>query len=49
MYKATLTGFKTLYEKVGYFDIVEEMIFITRTGQVNVWMNANLAKNYPNY
>ena len=49
MYKATLNGFKVLYEKVGYFDIVEEMIFITRRGEVKVWMNANLAKNYPNY
>lgn len=25
------------------------MIFISRAGQVRVWMNANLAKNYPNY
>jgi hypothetical protein len=33
----------------GYFDIVEEMVFITRRGEVKVWMNANLAKNYPNY
>lgn len=49
MYMATLSGFKALYEKVGYFDIVEEMVFITRRGEVKVWMNANLAKNYPNY
>jgi len=49
MYKSTLNGFKVLYEKVGYFDIVEEMVFITRRGEVKVWMNANLAKNYPNY
>jgi hypothetical protein len=49
MYRATLNGFKNLYEKVGYFDIVEEMIFITKRGEVKVWMNANLAKNYPNY
>lgn len=25
------------------------MIFISRAGHVRVWMNANLAKNYPNY
>jgi hypothetical protein len=49
MFKATLNGFKFLYEKVGYFDIQEEMIFINRKGEVKVWMNANLAKNYPNF
>ncbi len=32
MFKATLNGFKFLYEKVGYFDIQEEMVFISRKG-----------------
>ena len=47
--QATLNGFKALYEKVGYFDISEEMIFITCRGKVRVWMNPNLAKNHPYY
>lgn len=46
---ATLQGFKVLYEKVGYFDISEEMIFISCRGRVRVWMNPNLAKNMPYY
>jgi hypothetical protein len=45
--KATLSGFKVLYEKVGYFDISEEMIFITKEGKVKVWLNSNLSKNEP--
>ena len=49
MYRATLVGFKMLYERVGYFDIVEEMVFIDRRGAVKVWINANLSKNYPNF
>jgi hypothetical protein len=49
MYKSTLEGFKYLYEKVGYFDIQEEMIFISRKGEIKVWMNSNLSKNYPNF
>jgi hypothetical protein len=47
--QATLQGFKVLYEKVGYFDISEEMIFISCRGKVRVWMNPNLAKNLPYY
>ena len=49
MYESVLKGFKSLYSKVGYFDIQEEMIFINRHGQIKVWMNANLSKNYPNF
>jgi hypothetical protein len=49
LYKACLQGFKILYEKVGYFAIKEDMIFINKMGQVKVWINPNLAKNQPNY
>lgn len=45
MTKATLEGFKVLYEKMGYFDIVEEMIFIDKAGKVKVWVNPNLSHN----
>lgn len=45
--KATLEGFKLLYEKVGYFDITEEMIFISKEGKVKVWINCNISKNEP--
>ena len=34
---------------MGYFDISEEMIFISCRGKVRVWMNPNLAKNLPYY
>lgn len=44
-----MEGFRVLYEKVGYFDITEEMIFMDKMGRVKVWMNPNLSKNYPYY
>ena len=47
--EACLQGFKVLYEQVGYFDIVEEMIFVNRKGEVKVWLHPNLAKNQPYY
>jgi hypothetical protein len=49
LYHATLAGFKILYEKVGFFDITEEMIFFTQEGRAKVWMNPNLSKNHPHY
>jgi len=47
MIRATLEGFKVLYEKMGYFDIIEEMIFIDKAGKVRVWVNPNLSHNEP--
>jgi len=38
-----------LYEKVGFFNITEEMIFFTQEGRAKVWMNPNLSKHQPNY
>jgi len=44
---STLEGFQYLYQKVGFFDICEEMIFITSLGKVRVWLNPNLSKMEP--
>ncbi len=49
LYKACLTGFKILHERVGVFEITEEMIFFDQEGRVKVWMNPNLSKFQPNY
>ena len=43
MTKATLEGFKILYERMGYFDIIEEMVFIDKKGRVKVWIHPNLS------
>jgi hypothetical protein len=32
---------------VGYFDITEEMIFISKMGRAKVWINPNISKNNP--
>jgi hypothetical protein len=45
--KSTLEGFKILYEKMGYFDIIEEMIFISKDGKVRVWVHPDLSRNQP--
>ena len=47
--QACLSGFKILYEKVGVFEINEEMIFFDEYGHVKVWMNPNLSSFQPNY
>lgn len=49
LYQSCFEGFKILYEKVGYFDITEQMIFFNQQGKVKVWMNPNLSKHHPNY
>ncbi len=47
LFYACLKGFCALYEKIGAFQVEEDMIFIDRNGLVRVWMNNNLSKNYP--
>lgn len=42
-----LEGYAQLYEHSGYFRVREEQICVDRTGRVKVWVNADLAKNYP--
>lgn len=47
--RAVLEGFKVLFEKLGSFDICEEMIFIDKRGRVRVWIHPNLSQNQPYY
>ena len=32
---------------MGYFDIIEEMVFIDKGGRVKVWANPNISQNHP--
>lgn len=34
---------------MGFFDICEEMVFISNLGEVKVWINPNISKNQPYY
>lgn len=43
-----LLGFKQLYNIIGYFKPTEELVCIDKYGEVKVWMNPDLSKNYPN-
>ena len=43
MMKTALEGFMILQEKYGDFKIREDMIFITREGEVKVWISDNLS------
>ena len=46
--KACLLGFKKLYEKYGFFEVTEDMIFFDQKGKVKVWICADLSKFIPN-
>jgi len=47
MVKCSLLGFKKLFEKLGYFNAIEEHIGIDREGHVRVWLNADFSRNHP--
>ena len=32
---------------MGYFDIIEEMIFIDKGGRVKVWANPDISRSHP--
>jgi hypothetical protein len=42
-----LEGFQQLYQHSGYFRVRDEQICVDRAGRVKVWVNADLARNYP--
>lgn len=47
MLRLALLGFEKLYQKVGYFEVKEDLVCIDKEGTVRVWMNSDLSKNYP--
>ena len=38
---------KVLYEKVGFFDIMEQMVFFDERGRARVWMHPNVSASRP--
>ena len=46
--KNCLYGFWQLFSIIGYFKPHEDLVCIDSYGEVKVWMNADLSRNYPN-
>ena len=44
---AALDGFDRIVQKAGFFEIQEYMICVNRQGEIKVWINDNLSRNYP--
>lgn len=44
---AMLIGYNKLFQHVGSFPVKEEQVCIDEKGQVRVWFNKDLSKNYP--
>ena len=42
-----LKGYRKLFEHTGQFPISEEQICIDELGCVQVWINRDMSKNYP--
>jgi hypothetical protein len=47
LYHQAFRGFAELYDKMGYFNIEENMICLNQQGRVKVWANGELEKSYP--
>lgn len=45
--RAMLIGYGKLYEHVGAFPVKEEQVCIDDAGNLKVWLNRDLSKNYP--
>ena len=43
----SLHGFHELFRITGYFEPHEDLFCIDSYGEVKVWMNPDLSKNYP--
>ena len=44
---AMLDGYKKIFDKIGKFYLAEEQVCIDEDGEVRVWVNSDLSKNYP--
>lgn len=42
-----LFGFQQLYDFIGYFQPHDDLVCIDNYGEVKVWMNSDLSKNFP--
>lgn len=47
LYRAALLGFERLYQKVGGFQVNEEMVGVNQDGKVKVWMNPEWSNDRP--
>lgn len=45
--KNALLGFASLYGMIGYFEVQEDHFCINNYGELKVWLNTDLSKNYP--
>ena len=45
--RAMLTGYVKLYNNVGAFPVREQQVCIDEKGNVRVWLNKDLSKNFP--
>lgn len=41
-----LEGYQRLFEQSGYFKVQEDQICVDKLGNVKVWVNSDLSKNY---
>lgn len=39
LYHAAVRGFALLFQKVGYFEVNEQMLGVNADGKVKVWLN----------
>jgi hypothetical protein len=44
---SSLSGYQYIYDKIRNFDVLEDQFCITADGEIKVWINADLSKNYP--
>lgn len=44
---AMLDGYKKIFDKIGKFYLAEEQVCIDEDGEIRVWVNSDLSKNYP--
>jgi hypothetical protein len=44
---AMLEGYRKIFDKIGKFYLAEEQVCIDHEGEIRVWVNSDLSKNYP--
>lgn len=47
MYHQAFRGFAELYDRVGYFEVEDDLICMNQHGKVKVWLNRDLSKATP--
>ncbi len=49
LYTAMLKGFNSLYSRVGFFHIREDMVGFSKNGQAKVWIHSKFYKDRPEH